>query len=299
MEAGETVAVEWASRRIGGWLNIRSPHWRATGAVRDMVLATRFRLPAVLLWLALLAAIAAAIAFVFALITPVGSFGIWQGQRPSAQSVESRQRSFAAFDPFFRTLTTDEGGVISSGEWILYGIRLNESSGGGSAILGTADGEQTSYAVGDEVAPGVTLARVAFDHIVLSRGGLEEKLFIDQSDGADASTADGAAGLEPVGGGAQAAVSPDPSNLMSDIEWLPRNERGRVTGIIVRPKGSGAAFRAVGFEPDDVIVSINDRPINSAGDLASLAERIKSRVNINMLVERGSETTSMQIYLED
>src|SRR3546814_10239596 len=63
----------------------------------------------------------------------------------------------------------------------LYGVNINEATGGGSAIIAAEDGEQASYAVGDEIAPGVRLAGVAFDHVTLDRGGAQESLFLDQS----------------------------------------------------------------------------------------------------------------------
>src|SRR3546814_4658726 len=57
----------------------------------------------------------------------------------------------------------------------LYGVNINEATGGGSAIIAAEDGEQASYAVGDEIAPGVRLAGVAFDHVTLDRGGAQER----------------------------------------------------------------------------------------------------------------------------
>jgi general secretion pathway protein C len=52
----------------------------------------------------------------------------------------------------------------------LFGVRAG-GVGGGSAIIAGPDGVQKSYAVGDPVADGLTLAAVAADHIELSRGG--------------------------------------------------------------------------------------------------------------------------------
>src|SRR3546814_5093412 len=63
----------------------------------------------------------------------------------------------------------------------LYGVNINDATGGGSAIIAAVDGEQASYAVGDEIAPGVRLAGVGFDQVTLDRGGAQESLFLDQS----------------------------------------------------------------------------------------------------------------------
>jgi len=51
----------------------------------------------------------------------------------------------------------------------LFGVRAG-GPGGGSAIIAGADGVQKSFAVGEAIAPGVVLAGVSPDHVVLARG---------------------------------------------------------------------------------------------------------------------------------
>ena len=53
-------------------------------------------------------------------------------------------------------------------------------SGRGSAII-DAGGVQTSFLVGEAVMPGVTLEAVDFDNVTIARGGVREKLYLDQS----------------------------------------------------------------------------------------------------------------------
>lgn len=73
------------------------------------------------------------------------------------------------FDPFFRNASP---ALISAAaqSFRLYGVRAG-GGGSGSAIIGTPDGRQASFAVGDEIAPGVRLQSVEADHVVLARGG--------------------------------------------------------------------------------------------------------------------------------
>ncbi len=63
----------------------------------------------------------------------------------------------------------------------LFGIRQDQASGQGSAIIAGSDGQQRSIAVGEEIEPGVTLKAVGFDSVTISRGGADEQLFMDQS----------------------------------------------------------------------------------------------------------------------
>ncbi|MFZ2981457.1 MAG: type II secretion system protein N, partial [Sphingobium sp.] len=137
---------------------------------------------AALEWL-MLALLAIQIArLVWAIVTPVDSFGNWQGRQAVIPSTAERQTLFTQFDPFFRTPNAASGTpVVTSLSITVYGIRVNEGSGLGSAIIATPDGVQNSFAVGDEILPGVKLKSVSFDHIVIDRGGAEETVFLDQS----------------------------------------------------------------------------------------------------------------------
>ncbi|MBI1407009.1 MAG: type II secretion pathway protein C [Caulobacter sp.] len=77
------------------------------------------------------------------------------------------------FNPFLGA----EGptGATSGDGLRLYGVRA-AGAGAGSAIIGTADGRQASYLVGETVAPGVVLKAVESDHVVLVRGGVPSSL---------------------------------------------------------------------------------------------------------------------------
>lgn len=115
------------------------------------------------------------------IVTPLGPVGEWRAREVQTLSAQSRVALFTNFDPFFRNGPVATGNVVTSLQLTLYGIRMNLGSGLGSAILAGADGVQDSFAVGDEIMPGVTLDSVQFDHVIIDRGGVKESLYIDQS----------------------------------------------------------------------------------------------------------------------
>lgn len=116
------------------------------------------------------------------LVTPVGPVGEWKAAaafRPVAQPSPSL---LGSFDPFFRLANTSTAPVVvTSLNLKLFGVREDRASGRGSAIIAAADGQQRSFAVGDEISPGVTLTAVGFDNVTISRGGTQEQIFLDQS----------------------------------------------------------------------------------------------------------------------
>ncbi|MFD2431837.1 type II secretion system protein N [Sphingobium scionense] len=239
---------------------------------------------------------------IWVLLTPVGAFGPWEGRQAQLLSASARQALFASFDPFFRTGAPQAGnGVVTSLALTLYGVRLNEGTGQGSAILATPDGIQNSYAVGDEIMPGVVLKAVSFDHVTIDRGGVEEQVFLDQSQTAPAigGPADGP-GSAPEGEVAPSPVpgrdAPSADAVKRDIGFFPRTQNGRVTGLVLSPRGPG--FQYAGFQAGDIVTQINGQPIGSTGDLASLQNQIVPGARLSLTVERGAVTVPINLILQ-
>ncbi len=132
-----------------------------------------------LLLLSLLAVQCARLFWTF--VTPLGPVGEWKAAaalRPAAQPPVF----VADFDPFFRMADASNAPiVVTSLSLKLFGVREDRASGRGSAIIGTPDGVQRSFAVGEEISPGVILTAVGFDSVTISRGGAAEQIFLDQS----------------------------------------------------------------------------------------------------------------------
>ena len=126
---------------------------------------------------ALLAAIAFLLARIFwTLITPAGPVGGAAARQQSASLA-----SLGAIDPFFRHAKPDTGSVVTGLPLKLFGTRIDDVTGLSSAIIATPDGLQSSYIVGESVMPGVKLASVGRDGVTIDRGGVVERLFLDQS----------------------------------------------------------------------------------------------------------------------
>lgn len=241
---------------------------------------------------------------VWTLVTPLSPLGAWQPQTAVIASPAERRALFISFDPFFRSGGQGPANAtVTALGLTLFGVNINEATGGGSAIIAAEDGVQNSYAVGDEIAPGVRLVGVAFDHVLLDRGGARESLFLDQSGEAPVATpATPLPAPTPEIGSAPAnpnAVAGElsPAALKSGVGFAPRSENGKVTGVVVQPQGDGATFRASGLRPGDVIRGVNGRPIGSAGDAAALANQITPGARLSLEVERGAQVVPIAIFV--
>lgn len=246
--------------------------------------------------LVLLAGLAVQVArLLWTLATPVGPLGDWRPAIPVVAGLPAD--ALASFDPFFR-LDADTGGpaTVTSLQLTLFGTRIDEAQGGGSAIVAGPDGVQKSVAVGEEIAPGVRLKAVAFDHVTLDRGGAVEDLFIDQSKtvqpvDAGAPVTAPAVGVPPVAPNGGVAAG----QIRNEIGFIPRIDAGRVSGLVVRPQGSGNLFRQAGLREGDVVTSIGGRPVGGADDLDRISADFRAGGSIPIIVERGGQTLPLSI----
>jgi general secretion pathway protein C len=114
---------------------------------------------------------------IWVVVTPVGPFGQSQG----VVGVATVDPLVFENDPFSAASASGQSLAVTSAPLRLFGTRVNSASGTGSAIIATPDGVQSSFAVGEEIMPGIKLASVALDRVTLDRGGNKEDLYIDQS----------------------------------------------------------------------------------------------------------------------
>jgi general secretion pathway protein C len=241
-----------------------------------------------LLLLILVAVQAARLIWVVA--APLGPVGDWKASSALAQPASSGV--LAGFDPFFR-LSAGGPVVVTSLNLTLHGVREDRATGRGGAIIALPDGRQLSFEVGEEIMPGVTLTAVGFDNVTISRGGTAEQLFLDQSEPAQV-----AGGAAPAPGGPQAAAPAPQAGAFSGaaMNFQPRVAGASINGIIVTPGADGGqAFRAAGFQPGDVIVSVNGQRITSLDQARSAAAGSGGEVNV--MVDRGGRAVALRVRL--
>jgi general secretion pathway protein C len=250
---------------------------------------------------------------VWTIVTPVGPVGPWQAAGALNPLPAGSGAALGDFDPFFRLSGSTAPLAVTSLNLKLFGVREDRASGRGSAIISTPEGQQRSFAVGDEIVPGVTLTAVGFDNVTISRSGVPEQLFLDQSGpatevGGDGSTPPASAGsggsvnFAPVVTPAPPAPAPPPARaaeaMASQVRFQPRMSGTAMTGVTVQPQGDGTALRASGLAPGDVIVSVNGQRIRSPEQARSLAGQIGGQRGATVQVERNGRVEQIQVNSE-
>lgn len=239
-------------------------------AVRALLIAILAMLLARLLWVS---------------ITPVFPLGDYKMARGQVPAPAIRSVLLGGVDPFDGGATSMATSNVTSLDLELFGIRQNLGSGSGAAIIGTPDGQQINVQVGREIIPGAVLAAVAFDHVVIDRGGIEERLYLDESQPTSLVAPDTA----PAAAAANNAPTVSAATLDQAVRLTPRMRGNAVTGINVAPGPDSAMFSSLGLRPSDVIVQINGVSVTDASDLEQLRRELRPGARLTLGVERGAD----------
>lgn len=235
--------------------------------------------------LVLVAAIALSLAHLtWLLVTPLGPVGGWQAQSPRLPDEARRMALIDSFDPFAGP-SAAAGPVAAPSDLTLVGVRQGGRDFGG-AIIELPDGTQASFSVGEEILPGLRLDEVHFDHVLLDRGGVTQRLALE---GADTPVPVTAPGDEGAG-----VPSGSPIGEMSSLPLSPRMDNGQVTGLSVT--GDATMLAAFGLKPGDVITAIRGRPVK-ASDLQTLRTELRPGARIALSIERGAGTIPLTLSL--
>jgi general secretion pathway protein C len=253
-----------------------------------------------LLELTLIALIALQCArLIWTAVTPVGPLGDWQSEATARGDASTG--ILGSFDPFFRLSGAAGPVTVTSLNLKLFGIRQDQASGQGSAIIAGSDGQQRSIAVGEEIEPGVTLKSVEFDSVTIARGGADEQLFMDQSQAPATVVPPAAPPPAPTAPVVNPTTSVEPGSrpvppsklYPNEVSMAPRMNGSQLTGVTVRPNGNEAGFRALGLAPGDVVVSVNGRRVNSAEQARGMATQLAS-TRVTLQVERDGRVVTLR-----
>lgn len=205
---------------------------------------------------------------------------------------------FQRFDAFFRTggqSSLAEASAAGSGQMRLYGLR-SDGAGGGSAIIGLADGRQVSVGVGEEVEAGLVLRSVGADHVTLARGGSVSRLVFTDVPLGVAPVPPPPPGPQtvtpapaPAVSVAPAGASVDPARLMSQAGLRPRMRGARLDGFTVSGAGDAAVLRAAGLQAGDVILAVNGQPLDSLERIAALRSQLANSSGAELRIERDGQ----------
>ena len=207
---------------------------------------------------------------------------------------------FQRFDAFFRTggqSSLAEATAAGSDQMRLFGVRVGGDDGG-SAIIGLADGRQSSVGVGEEVEPGLILRSVEADGVTLARGASVSRLIFAEAPVGAAPPPPPPPGPQLVTPQQAAPATPaiavvDPTALMAQASLRPRMQGMAIKGFTV--SGGGAALQAAGLQAGDVILTVNGNELTGLDRIAALRGQLANSANAEIRFERNGQIQTTTI----
>jgi len=255
----------------------------------EPVFASRVSLIALEMLLLVLLAVQAA-RLVWIVVTPGGPYG----EAPSISRIDLSP--LTVFNPFQPRGESDAAAPDTP--FRLYGVRAGVPDE--TAILAAGDGPQRVYRIGEEIVPGTSLAAVATDHVVLSRGVREFRIDLDLASTTGSAPVVPSYLLNTAPGSSNASAPPsltaavDPQTFMNEAGLAPRLSGGEITGYTLLPRAGGETLKSLGLEAGDVIVALNGNRLTPE-IYSRLAEGLSAGGNIQLTVERGSNTRTLTL----
>jgi general secretion pathway protein C len=179
-----------------------------------------------------------------------------------------------------------------------------------SAIFSKGAGRDVSVYIGSEVEPGLKLAEVHPDHVIVSRSGARSRIDLEEPRSTQAATSRG--GMPGRAQGFKVNVSRTGTNNYSlsrkelDEALRDPGQLNHLGVIGVPPKGGvrmelappGSLAQKLGLQPGDVIKKVNGQTVASAGDLARLYTQFNTLSLIQAEIQRGQSTLQLSYQIQ-
>lgn len=179
----------------------------------------------------------------------------------------------------------------------------------GFAMISSGGKAQKTYAVGEKIgSSGQTiLSKIYPDHVLLDRNGELETLELPKKK--EIVTTNNRSSTRPAPasrvGGDDLNVNKDnlndvrdqllanPAALYKIMRVAPVTSKGKFQGYRVNPGKNKKAFEALGFEPGDIVSSVNGEAIDSPQKGMEIFKNMTTSDTVNVEVKRGEETVTL------
>jgi general secretion pathway protein C len=204
----------------------------------------------------------------------------------------------------FGTTASQSTGSTSSLK--LKGVVAPTPGVAASAIFSAGAGRDIAIFVGTEVQPGVKLAEVHPDHVIVARAGIDERLDLELPKGAAPSTRSqrtvgfrvnvARTGLNSYAFSRKelddALRDPNQLNYLGQIGMPPGG------GVRLEQAPPGSLAQKLGLQPGDIIKKVNGQTVASTGDLARLYTQFNTLSTIQAEVQRAGATTTLSYAIQ-
>ncbi|RJP76508.1 MAG: PDZ domain-containing protein [Desulfobacteraceae bacterium] len=179
----------------------------------------------------------------------------------------------------------------------LIGTSIQDNNSSFAVIRDKVSGEQHLVRKGDTIQKAV-LAEIQPDSVLLRMGTSEKILHLEKAV-TDEHSIEPSIGSEPV----QTPPYPpeeiaarynheedikEVMGLMDQIDFSPSPENGETKGVVIRRIQQNSIFEKIGLKVDDMIISIDEKKIETLDDSFEIYETLRTSSKGSILIERNN-----------
>ncbi len=190
----------------------------------------------------------------------------------------------------------------------LKGILSYGSESSSRALIADGTGKEKPYAVEDDIPGGAVLKAIHADRVILERSGRFETLRLERGkprSGVSTSrvTAPAAAPITSRAGEAKTLAElrnellREPGKASQYVRLQPVYSEGKLQGYRVYPGANRSLFQSAGLRAGEMVTSVNGVPLDDAAKALQLLGNLRDVSELSLTLERGGETRSLNLNL--
>jgi general secretion pathway protein C len=169
----------------------------------------------------------------------------------------------------------------------------------GLAILGPSATQAKVYAVGDSVPGGARLHAVYDDRVLLDRGGRLEALMLPRKFSAGPGPLAAPYPMPSSFERVRRVISEDPSIIADVMRPQPVFADGKQRGYRVYPGRNSRAFMSLGLRPGDLVVAINNTPLDDPARGEEIFRTLSSSSEARVTVMRNGRQQDLTLNMSE
>jgi general secretion pathway protein C len=279
---------------VSSWLDAVATRERWHGVVRS-------RGPQVAVWVLAIALGAEAASIITRLAGAGGSWGLPAQLTAAAPERSPVDVASIAAGHLFGAAPVAASGSASAPQTtmalVLAGTIAVNRPKDGLAILGPSATQAKVYAVGDTVPGGAHLYAVYEDRVLIDRGGRLEAVMLPRKLGAGGPPPPYTNPLQNSFERVRRVISEDPGLIADVIRPQPVFADGKQRGYRVYPGRNSRAFMSLGLRPGDLVVAINNTPLDDPARGEEIFRTLGSSSEARVTVMRNGRQQDLTLNM--
>lgn len=194
----------------------------------------------------------------------------------------------------------------------LHGVLAYNPADSALAMISSGGGQETVYAIGDEIIGNTTLRAVYPDRVIIRRSGKDETLRLPEQvaqlsvvsqpvapESNDQSNGQGSGQALPSSASELRQQLLQQPTMMADLVALrPYKRNGQQVGYRIQPKRDPQLLAEFGIQPGDVITSINGITLDNNRNSLTALGQLRTASSADLMILRGGVETPLSISLQ-